>query len=118
MSVKGLGWLGIRTANFEETVRLFRDVMGVDVVRDERDVVGFKFADGTGMEIWRPEDEFHNFFGSGPVVGFCVDNVDEARARMEAAGIEFIGPIQRSGNASWNHFRGPDGNVYEIISQG
>ncbi len=36
---------------------------------------------------------------------------------MEAVGIEFIGPIQSAGRSSWNHFRGPDGNVYEIISR-
>ncbi|MBA2362964.1 MAG: VOC family protein [Chloroflexia bacterium] len=116
MKVKGLGWLGIRASEFEETVRLFRDTMGLEVVREERDVTGFQFPDGTGMEVWRPEDTFHSFFPSGPVVGFLVDDVDDARARMEAAGTEFLGPIQRSVTASWNHFRGPNGNVYEIIS--
>jgi len=29
MKVKGLGWLGIRTGQFEETVRMFRDAMGL-----------------------------------------------------------------------------------------
>lgn len=117
MKVEGLGWLGVRTDRFEETVRMFRDAMGLEVVREECDVTGFRFPDGTGMEVWRPEDEFHGFFPSGPVVGFLVDDVEAARARMADAGIEFLGPIQRSDTASWNHFRGPDGNVYEIISR-
>jgi catechol 2,3-dioxygenase-like lactoylglutathione lyase family enzyme len=117
MEVKGLGWLGIRTERFEETAQFFRDVMGLEVTWRERDVVGFRFPDGTEMEVWRPEDDFHNFFTTGPVVGFRVDDIDEARARMEATGIKFIGPVQRSGDASWNHFRGPDGNVYEIYSR-
>jgi len=46
-----------------------------------------------------------------------VDDVDAARATMEAAGIEFIGPIQRAGKTSWNHFRAPDGTVFEILSR-
>jgi len=79
-------------------------------------VTGFQFPDGTGMEVWCPEEEFHCFFPSGPVVGFLVDDVDDARARMETAGTEFLGRVQRSATASWNYFRGPDGNVYEIIS--
>ena len=54
---------------------------------------------------------------TGPVVAFRVDDVDAARATMEAAGIQFIGPIQRAGKASWNHFRAPDGTVFEILSQ-
>ena len=117
MEVKGLGWLGVRTRRFEETATFFREVMGLETVRQKRDVVGFRFPDGAEMEVWRPEDEFHGFFGAGPVVGFLVDDVGAARARMEAAGIEFIGPVQRSGGAAWSHFRGPDGNVYEIIEK-
>jgi len=34
---------------------------------------------------------------------------------MVAAGIDFIGEPQRDGGAAWNHYRGPDGNVYEIM---
>ena len=117
VEVKGLGWLGIRTARFEETLRLFRDVMNLEIVRQEYDMVGFSFPDGTEMEVWRPEDDFHSFFTTGPVVGFRVDDVEQARARMEAIGIEFFGPVQRSEGASWTHFRGPDGNVYEIIGR-
>jgi hypothetical protein len=35
---------------------------------------------------------------------------------MTAAGIEFIYPEpQRAGGRAWQHFRGPDGNIYEVI---
>jgi catechol 2,3-dioxygenase-like lactoylglutathione lyase family enzyme len=118
MKVKGLVWLGLRTAQFEETVKLFRDVMGMELIRDEPQIAGFKLTNNTQVEVYRPEEEFHAFFTSGPVVAFLVDDVDEARATMEAAGIEFIGPIQRAGNTSWNHFRAPDGTVFEILSRG
>ena len=117
MEVRGLGWVGIRTERFEETVGLFRDVMGLKVIRQERNVVGFEFSDGAEMEVWRPEDEFHSFFGTGPVVGFRVDNFEEAQARMEAEGVEFLTPTQWSETVAWSHFRGPDGNVYEIIAR-
>jgi catechol 2,3-dioxygenase-like lactoylglutathione lyase family enzyme len=117
MKVKGLVWLGLRTAQFEETVKLFRDVMGMELIRDEPQIAGFKLTNNTQVEVYRPEEEFHAFFTSGPVVAFLVDDVDEARATMEAAGIEFIGPIQRAGNTSWNHFRAPDGTVFEILSK-
>ena len=117
MEVKGFGWLGIRTAHFEQTVTLFRDVMNLEVVREEHDVVELRFPDNTEMEVWRPSDEFHSFFGTGPVVGFRVDDAEEARASMEAAGVEFLTPVQRSEGATWSHFRGPDGNVYEIYAR-
>jgi catechol 2,3-dioxygenase-like lactoylglutathione lyase family enzyme len=116
MEVKGLAWLGISTERFEETALFFRDVMGLEVTRQERDVVGFRIPDGTEVEVWHTEDEFHAFFGASPVVGFRVDDVDEARARMEREGVEFLTPVQRSAGAAWSHFRGPDGNVYEIVA--
>ncbi len=117
VKVEGLGWLGIRTERFEETARFFREVMGLEETRRERDVVGFAFPDGAEMEVWRPEDEFHSFFGAGPVVGLRVGDVEAARAAMEAAGVAFLGPVQRSERAVWSHFRGPEGTVYEIIAR-
>ena len=87
MKVEGLGWLGIRTERFGETARFFREVMDLEETRTERDVIGGAFPDGAKMEIWRPGDEFRSFFGTGPVVGLRVDDVEEARAEMEAAGV-------------------------------
>ena len=117
MHVKGLIWLGLRTTQFEEMVKFFRDVMGVQLIRDEPKLAGFQLTNDTLVELYRPEEEFHAFFTTGPVVAFQVDDVDAARATMEAAGIEFIGPIQRAGKTSWNHFRAPDGTVFEILSR-
>ena len=117
MHVKGLSWLGLRTTRFEEMVIFFRDVMGMQPIRDEPEIVGFQLIDGTQMELYRPEEEFHAFFTTGPVVAFRVENVEAARATMEAAGIEFIGSIQRAGKTSWNHFRAPDGTVFEMLSK-
>ena len=117
MQVKGLSWLGLRTKQFDEMVTFFRDVMGMQPIRDEPEIAGFQLTGGTQIELYRPEEEFHSFFTTGPVVAFRVDDVDAARTTMEAAGIEFIGPIQRDGSTSWNHFRAPDGTVFEISSK-
>ncbi len=104
MRVKGLSWLGLRTAQFEEMVTFFRDVMDMQLIRDEPEIAGFQMTDGTQMKLYRPEEGFHSFFTTGPLVAFRVDDVDAARTTMEAADIEFIGPIRRAGNTSWNHF--------------
>jgi catechol 2,3-dioxygenase-like lactoylglutathione lyase family enzyme len=117
MNVKGLIWLGLRTTQFEEMAKFFRDVMGMQLIREEAGLAGFRLINQTQVELYRLEEEFHTFFTTGPVVAFHVDDVEEARATMEAAGIEFIGPIQRAGKTSWNHFRAPDGTVFEILSR-
>ena len=117
MHVKGLVWLGVRTAQFEEMLKFFHEVLGLPSIRDESEIAGFELANGTQVEVYRPEEEFHSFFTTGPVVAFEVDDVDAARASMEASGIEFIGPMQRVGRTSWNHFKAPDGTVFEIMSR-
>jgi catechol 2,3-dioxygenase-like lactoylglutathione lyase family enzyme len=117
MHIKGLTWLGLRTTQFEEMVKFFRDVMGMQPIRDEPEIAGFQLTNGMQVELYRPEEAFHAFFTTGPVVAFWVDDVDAARATMEAAGIAFIGPIQHAGKTRWNHFRAPDGTVFEILSR-
>lgn len=118
MRVRSLAWLGHRTGQYAAMRHLFTEVMGLTTTREEPGLLGLRLADGTEMELYGPGDDFHEFFTTGPVVAFLVDDVDRARAEMEAAGIAFIGPIQRAGTTSWNHFRAPDGTIFEIISRG
>jgi catechol 2,3-dioxygenase-like lactoylglutathione lyase family enzyme len=117
MQVRGLVWLGVRTPHFQETAHFYRDVLGLAPFQEDATSARFRLANRTEIHVYGPADQDHLFFGPGPVVGILVDDVDTARATMEAAGIEFIGPIQRDKDTSWNHFRGPDGNVYEIMSR-
>ena len=118
MTVLKVGFVGIRTDRLDETVALFRDVLGVPVNRQTGDLVGFNLADGTILEVYGPANEFHSFFKTGPVVAFRVDNFDIARQAMLAAGVKFIGDVQHADGDSWQHFYGPDGTVLEIIGAG
>ena len=115
MSTRKVGFVGIRTHRLPQMVALFRDALGVPVAREASDLVGFKLADGTVLELYGPGDAFHAFFETGPVVGFEVGNFDDARRAMIKAGISFIGEVQRAGGVAWQHFRCPDGTILEII---
>jgi len=77
----------------------------------------FRLPNGDSVEVFGPGDREHEHFDTGPVVGFLVDDVKEARTDLEAAGIAFIGPVHEADDGgSWSHFKGPDGNVYEITA--
>jgi hypothetical protein len=51
------------------------------------------------------------------VVGLAVEDAGAARQRLQAAGITLLTELEHDGDSAWCHFRGPDGNVYEIISR-
>lgn len=59
MTVLKLGFVRIRSDRLDETVALFRDVIGVSVTRQTDDLVGFRLADGTVLELYGPTNEFH-----------------------------------------------------------
>ncbi|MFN8537513.1 MAG: VOC family protein [Thermomicrobiales bacterium] len=84
MQTRSLAWLGVRTEQFAAMRHLFTDVMGLETTREAPGLLGLRLADGTEMELYGPDDDFHDFFITGPVVAFLVDDVDRARAEMEA----------------------------------
>ena len=115
--VKGLVWVGSRTEHYKKMVSFYRDALRLSLDYEEGEFAIFKLADGSKAEVFGPSDTEHTHFSKGPVVGFLVDDVESARKRLEAEGIEFIGPVHEwepTGEA-WSHFRAPDGNVYEIV---
>ena len=118
--IQRLGFLGVRTASqaaFDATVALYRDQLRIEPFVEEPAAVWFRAADGSQIHVYGPSDEDHAFFGEAPVVGLVVDDFDAARSAMVAAGVAFVGEPQQAGGAVWNHYLGPDGNVYEIVGR-
>ena len=113
--VQSIRFIGVRTDALAAMSSLYGELLGAEVVSLGDGVARFRAADGTTIEVYAADDPDHDFFGTGPVVGFRVEDFAGVRARMVAAGIAFVGEPQRDGGAIWNHFVAPDGNVYEII---
>jgi len=117
--VSRLGFLGVRVADaaaYSRTVALHRDLLDLEVIAEVPDrSTWFRLGDGTQLHVYGPLDDDHVAFGDSPCVGLVVDDVDETRDRMEAAGVEFLWPTQRDEGRAWAHYRGPDGAVYELI---
>jgi len=116
VEVTGLSWVGTRTERFNEMTRFFGEVMGLDRDDEQPGFVSFKTPRGNKVEVFDIDESDHDFMTTGPAVGFAVTDIDEARSELEAAGIEFMAPTQSEREFRWAHFRGPDGNIYEITS--
>jgi catechol 2,3-dioxygenase-like lactoylglutathione lyase family enzyme len=117
VSILGLTFVGVRTEQFADVRALYRDVLGMVMIKDEPHAAWFVTPSGAEVHVYGPDDHEHDFFSEGPVVGLLVDDFAATRAAMVAAGIRFIGEPQSSGGAVWNHYYGPDGNVYEIMQR-
>ena len=97
-------------------VELFRDVLGLGLIHAEDGFAVLRTGDGDKVEVFGPNWKYNKHLSSAPVVGFLVDNMDEARARLMKAGLELIGDVKKGEKGyAWQHFRGPDGNIYEVV---
>ena len=116
MKVTRLGWMGVKTGQFDQMNTFYRDVLKLDVLSIDDKSGRFRLSDGTEVHVYGSLDGDHDFFASGPVVALEVDDFAVARARLLGAGIKFVyDEPQRASGRVWQHFLAPDGNVYEII---
>jgi catechol 2,3-dioxygenase-like lactoylglutathione lyase family enzyme len=111
--VLGIVWTGVQTEAFDEMSGFVENLVGAPAPRTEPGFRLWSFADGDILELYAGGTK--HGFGSAPVVGFRVDDLDAGRARLEELGAEIVGGYgpNEDGYASI-HFRAPDGNVYEL----
>ena len=110
------------TANFDETVAFFREVLrltvsgqGVPVTDTQFSrYTSFEMPGGVVLEIVEPAEAVRDLY-RGPVVSITVADVGDARREMEARGVAFTTPVFDTGDGwGWTYFRAPDGNLYQI----
>ena len=111
----GIGFVGFRTDRFDEMVALFRDRIGLPIIREAPGATWFRLGTDAELHVYADTDQDHAFFTTGPVVGLRVADVDATRGALEADGLEMLTEVERTHAAAWCHFRAPDGTVLEII---
>ncbi|MEV6235473.1 VOC family protein [Lentzea sp. NPDC051838] len=113
MEITGLGWLGTKTPHAKELADFYQQVLGLPLTHHEQGFWIFELPDGRNVEVFADDYRGKEHFDTGPVTGFAVDDLPAAVAELEAAGVEMLGEP----GPTWQHFRGPDGNVYELVTR-
>lgn len=119
MQVRAFQWAGVRATDFDATVGFFRDVLGLQLVKYDAGatLASFNLPSGQRFEVFGPASFYYPLHES-PVLGFEVDDIVAARAELEAAGVDFAGPVVvKTTGEAWTYFRGPDGFLYELAQQ-
>lgn len=112
MDIIGLGWTGTRTGSAAQLARFHEQVLGLGIVHTEPDFWVFELPGGEHVEVFGERYPGKAHFSTGPVVGFAVADLPGSVSELRAAGVELLGEP----GPSWQHFRGPDGNVYELVT--
>jgi len=69
-------------------------VLGVPLVTAAPGFAWSKLPNSSQFEVFGPAERDHGHFTTGPVPEFLVEDVFEAAAELEAAGVELLGPPQ------------------------
>ena len=114
MNVRGIVCMGVQTERFDEMQDFLGALLGAPPPVTEPGFALWALPSGDVVELFAEGRK--PTFGSAPVVGFLVDDLDASRRDLEAAGAEVVssyGPNDDGYEAI--HFRAPDGNIYEIV---
>ena len=120
MQVKGIRWLGVGTEKVSAMRAFAIEVLGLRVDgADTEDFVVLGMDDGGKLELFGATAVTDSpwLFEANPVVaGFLVDDIEAARDELaRTPNVELLGELHvRSDGYSWQHFRAPDGHVYEL----
>jgi len=114
VEVRGIVWLGTRTARFDEMTAFAENVLGLRAKRREGGLAMYGLPGGDVFEVF---DESHPAGGhpEGVAGGFLVDDAEQAVAELRAAGVE-VTEVESAEDYRWAYFRAPDGNLYEVTS--
>ncbi len=108
MRVEQVDFIAIPTRDLSRAVAWYRDVLGLP----ESEVTeGELETPNVTLSFWEPEREDLPFVPNEAGFGVRVADVEEARAELEAKGVEFIAETWDSGVCHFAAFRDPEGNT-------
>jgi hypothetical protein len=110
--VLGLGFAATATLRRELTAEFLERVLGLtrtQTLGAEADL--FVLPDGASFAVTSPRG-----IPGGRLIGFLVADLDRARERLRAAGVD-VGPTQSNPRDRYAHFIAPDGETYELVER-
>ena len=108
MRVEQVDFISIPTRNVGRAIAWYRDLLGLS----ESDVSeGELETPNVTLSFWEPEREDLPFVANTAGFAVRVADVAEARAELEAKGVEFIAATWDSGVCHFAACRDPDGNT-------
>ena len=113
--ITGVDFVTLPAEDFEASVHFYETVLGLPPVKRWGDMPGAEFQAGNlTLAIMDPTAFGQEFRPHGVPVEFQVDDVDAARANLEAQGVRFVSETMDSGVCHQAIFLDPAGNALGI----
>jgi predicted enzyme related to lactoylglutathione lyase len=112
MNVTGVDFITVPTRDFDKASEFYGGVLGLECSTRWGQMPAAEFETGTLTIAVMQSDAFGiEFAPHSHPIALHVDDVEAARAELEAKGIAFHGETMDSGVCHMAHFRDPDGNA-------
>jgi predicted enzyme related to lactoylglutathione lyase len=109
--VTGVDFVSVPTADFDAAIAFYGDVLGLPCIARYGQMPGAEFQAGNlTLAVMDARAFGQEFRPNAMPIALHVDDVAEARARLEAAGVEFVTDTFDSGVCHQAIFKDPDGN--------
>jgi catechol 2,3-dioxygenase-like lactoylglutathione lyase family enzyme len=111
MNITGVDFIILPTRDFEKAEQFYGDVLGLERSKRWGDMPAREFETGSLTIAVMQSDAFGlECEPHSHPVALQVDDVAEARAELEAKGVEFLADTLDSGVCHMAYFADPDGN--------
>jgi catechol 2,3-dioxygenase-like lactoylglutathione lyase family enzyme len=108
IDVERVDFVTIPTRDVERARRFYGEVLGLPASRSTPDELE---TPNVTLALWQPEAQGVAFTPNTAGIALRVPDVAEARERLEAQGVEFLGETVDTGVCHMGFFYDPDGNV-------
>jgi catechol 2,3-dioxygenase-like lactoylglutathione lyase family enzyme len=113
--ITGVDFVCVPVQDIDRAVEFYGGVLGLPERKRWGSMPGVEFDAGElTLALMEPEAFGQTFSANALPVAFHVDDVEAARAELQAKGVEFHGEIIDSGVCNQAFFRDPDGNPLDL----
>jgi predicted enzyme related to lactoylglutathione lyase len=110
--VTGVDFVTVPTRDYEKASEFYGTVLGLPFLKRWGDRPAGEFETGTLTIAVMQSDAFGIEFQPHSLpIALHVDDVEAARAQLEASGVTFLADTMDSGVCHMAHFKDPDGNT-------
>jgi predicted enzyme related to lactoylglutathione lyase len=110
--VTGVDFITVPTRDFDKANEFYGSVLGLERSKRWGDMPAGEFETGSLTIALMQSDAFGiEFQRHSHPIALHVEDVEAARAELEAKGVEFVADTMDSGVCHMAHFKDPDGNA-------